>query len=90
MIAETVGSLFKSHHRAQPDVREGAIYRHSGPGRFVETAEVLHVGPDPMGIPHVRFRVVVGGQRERHNEFAASRTLNMETFTDYFTEAVKA
>ena len=51
MLADVVGNLFKSHHRVQPDIREGSVFRHSAPGGVVETAEVLHVGPDPMGIP---------------------------------------
>ena len=89
MLAEKVGSLFKSHPRVQPEIREGEVYRHKGTGGVVETAKVLHVGPDPMGIPHVRFRVVVGGDKEHLSEFEASRTLNIESFVSHFTEAVE-
>lgn len=89
MLSEAVENLFKSN-RKTPDVREGAVYRHCGPGQIVETAEVIHVGPDPMGITHVRYRVMVGRTRERHAKFEDRRTLNLDTFTSYFSETVDA
>ncbi len=92
MFAETMGNLFKGYLSApEPrptEVHAGGMYRHSGPGNVVETAEVIDVGPDAMGIPHVRFEVLVDRSRERHTHFQAIRTLNLETFRDYFTEAM--
>ena len=87
MFGSSVGNLFKSGDRPR-DVREGATYRHTGPGELTETAKVLHVGPDPMGITHVRYLVMVESARENRAGFEESRTLNIETFSDYFSETV--
>jgi len=92
MFGSSVGNLFKISDKPLDvgEVREGATYRHRGPGELTETAEVVHVGPDAMGITHVRYRVMVASVRERRASFVDSRTLNIETFTDYFSEAVEA
>lgn len=89
MFGSSVGNLFKTSEKLL-DVREGATYRHTGPGELTETAKVLHIGPDAMGITHVRYRVMVKSARERRSKFEDSRTLNIETFSDYFSEAVEA
>ena len=92
MFGASVGNLFKSGDKSRNpgEVREGAIYRHRGPGELTETAKVLHVGPDAMGITHVRYRVMVESACEQRTKFEDSRTLNIETFTDHFSEAVEA
>lgn len=92
MFGSSVGNLFRTSDKPLDvgAVREGAIYRHSGPGALTETAKVVHVGPDLMGITHVRYRVMVENAREHRAIFEESRTLNIETFTDYFSEAVEA
>jgi len=87
MFGASVGNLFKASDKPL-DVREGATYRHRGPGELTETAKVLHVGPDPMGITHVRYHVMVESERDRRANFEDSRTLNIETFADYFSEPV--
>jgi hypothetical protein len=89
MFGSSVGNLFKTSERLL-EVREGATYRHTGPGDLTETAKVLHIGPDPMGITHVRYRVMVESARENRVSFEDSRTLNIETFSDYFSETVDA
>jgi len=89
MFGSSVGNLFKTSERPL-DVREGATYRHTGPGDLTETAKVLHIGPDPMGITHVRYRVMVENARQHTAKFEDSRTLNIETFSDYFSETVEA
>ncbi len=92
MFGSSVGNLFKT--RDQPrdvgDVRAGATYRHKRPGELTETAKVVHVGPDAMGITPVRYRVMVESPREHRANFEESRTLNIETFSDYFSETVEA
>jgi hypothetical protein len=89
MLSEVVENFFKPHREA-PEVREGAVYRHNGSGSLVETAQVLHVGPDPMGITHVRYKVIVEQLSERRTNFQEWRTLNLESFASYFSETVDA
>jgi len=92
MFGASVGNLFKTGDKSRDpgEVREGATYRHRGPGELTETAKVLHVGPDAMGITHVRYRVMVENAREQRAKFEDSRTLNIETFADHFSESVDA
>ena len=93
MFSETVGQLFRPTPKPEaerPEIRVGGTYRHSGPGNVVETAKVIDVGPDAMGIPHVRYEVQVEQSRVRQTRFAATRTLNLETFAEYFIELVEA
>jgi len=92
MFGYSVGNLFRIGDKplGAGEVREGATYRHRGPGELTETAKVVHVGPDAMGITHVRFRVMVECPREQRANFEDSRTLNIETFSDYFFETVEA
>ncbi len=89
MFNQTMGSFFKQG-RKLPEIREGSVFRHKGPGNLVETAEVLRIGPDPMGIPHVHYRFMVEHSARRPSDFETSRTLNLDTFKTYFTEAVEA
>ncbi|MDJ0609152.1 MAG: hypothetical protein QNJ67_09250 [Kiloniellales bacterium] len=90
MLSATVGQFFRSgrSNKTGPEIKVGAIYRHHGPGNVVETAKVVEVEADSMGIPHVRYEVLVEQSQVRHNRFAACRTLNLETFKDHFCEAV--
>lgn len=92
MFSETVGHFFRPAPKPEtrPEIRVGGTYRHSGPGNIVETAKVIDVGPDAMGIPHVRYEVQVEQSRVRQTRFAAMRTLNLETFASYFIEPVEA
>ena len=97
MLSETVGQflrpIFGPSEKPATDRREvqiGGTYRHEGPGNVIETAKVIDVGPDAMGIPHVRYEVEVAQSRVRQTRFATVRTLNLETFTDYFAELVGA
>lgn len=94
MFGASVGNLFKTGDKPRgaahsADVREGATYFRRGPGELTEKAKVTHVGPDAMGITHVHFQVMVGDEGDRRPKFEDSRTLNIETFTDLFSEAVE-
>ncbi|MCG8593351.1 MAG: hypothetical protein MI785_03130 [Kiloniellales bacterium] len=69
-------------------IKVGSTYRHAGPGDIVETAEVIDVGPDPMGIPHVVYKVEI--ERGRQRRSIERRTLNLQSFSEHFSEAVEA
>lgn len=76
--------------RRAPDVRSGAIFRRKGPGDLIETAKVIQVEPDALGIPHVSFDVKIEKVKNDKSTFKARRTLNLMTFSTHFPEAVKA
>lgn len=80
--------LFRDQHKA-PEVRSGAVFRHNGPGQLIETAKVIQVQRDALGIPHVRFDVMFEQARDERANFKERRTLNLATFATRFTEAVE-
>jgi len=67
-------------------IEEGATYRRSTLGSMTETAEVLEVARDKMGIPHVRFqlRVACGST----GAAVEQRTLSLDTFYARYRERV--
>ncbi|MFY9286982.1 MAG: hypothetical protein WAO98_00620 [Alphaproteobacteria bacterium] len=68
-------------------IEEGACYRRRAGGSMVETAEVLEVAKDKMGIPHVRFqlRVACGSTGAALEQ----RTLALDTFYARYRERVQ-
>ncbi len=75
--------------RKSPDVQCGAVFRRNGPGDLIETAKVIQVEPDALGIPHVSFDVRIEKIKNDKSIFKARRTLNLSTFASYFSEPVK-
>ena len=82
-----MGQWFK-FDRVRPEVKAGAVFRCRLPSHVVETAEVIEVGPDAMGVPHVKYNLVVAGGTI--SSFAEMRTLGLETFSSRYNEPVSA
>ena len=64
-------------------IETGVTYREKNVGRLISTAHVLAVAPDPLGIPHVHFRLEMklpSGTRYREEK----RVLSLDRFTDLF------
>ena len=74
--------------RTRPEVKAGAVFRCRLPSHVIETAEVIEVGPDAMGIQHVKYNLVVAGGTV--SSFAEIRTLGLESFADRYNEPVAA
>jgi hypothetical protein len=85
MIEQFV-NLMKAPRR-DPQIETGCIYRHTGPGDIVETARVIRVHEDAMGIPHVSYDVMVSKSQAGFKE---RRTLNLKSFSEYFRDPVDA
>ena len=69
------------------DVEIGAAYRRPNAGPLVETAYVLSIAPDRMGIPHVCFDLEAS--RGISKPFVERRTLGLEAFRTQFCEKVQ-
>jgi len=67
------------------DIAEGAAFRHPQPGAVVETARVLSLCSDPLGIPHVRYMVSYE-QRERTILQDGPRILSLTAFASRYRE----
>lgn len=70
-------------------VRPGSTFRRVHRDSMVETAQVLSVGTDSYGIPHVRFQVSFS--RPNRNKFdGGARMLALKSFADQYRERVSS
>lgn len=83
MLALQVGQWFKSNSR-KAEVKIGSVFRNVRRGNIIETAKVLDIVPDSMGVPHVHFRVSI--QSAHQDCFEERRTLGLATFTERFPQ----
>ena len=72
-----------------PLIEPGAIYRRVRPNNLVETARVLAVTTDNVGIPHVRVDIRVDGPYYARIS-QGQRLLSLDDFAADFTERVGA
>ena len=87
MFAQQIGQWFKSGVQRQ-EVKVGGVFRNILRGDMVETAKVIDIVPDPMGVPHVHFMVSI---RNAHHEcFREQRTLGLATFSERFPSPTTA
>jgi len=77
--------MFK-RRQVQPEIAVGAQFQRVNGGRVTETARVLAVAPDLVGIPHVHFAV----HHERTVAADDLRTLALASFAATFTKRVAA
>ncbi len=77
--------MLTSLRSSNTSIEEGAVYRRPGTGSVTETAEVLEVARDNMGIPHVRFRLRVARGTDARVE---QRTLALDIFYARYKERV--
>ena len=71
----------------EPALEKGCIYRRVRADRMVETAKVLDIQSDSLGIPHVRFQVTFGrvdGIPQRDGP----RMLSVASFMQQYRERV--
>ncbi len=70
-------------------IETGAMFRRGVGGSMTEIVEVVEVGQDRMGIPHVRFNAhLMRGSYEASG--AEQRTLSLDSFSARYKERYKA
>ena len=69
----------------KPDIKPGECYRRSHGLGLMETATVLDLRNDPLGIPHVRFCVRFERQTSEHSE-TTLRILALGAFRSAYRE----
>ena len=85
-----LSSLRRRRRRSDDDmpyIEPGAIYRRVRPNNLVETARVLAVTTDNVGIPHVRVDIRVDGPHYARIS-QGQRLLSLTAFAADFTERV--
>ena len=70
-----------------PTLSLGASYGRSRGSDVIETARILAVTADPLGIPHVRFSLKIAGPGEVAEE---QRTLALDWFRTLYPEPISA
>ena len=84
--------MLSTHWFKQPQrsdkIKVGRVYQRAHDGNIVETAKVIDVGSDALGIPHVTYEVSV--ERARLAKYEERRTLGLETFVERFRESIAA
>jgi hypothetical protein len=83
----SLASMFFRRGKAIEYVRPGNIFRRVHEDNLLETAEIVSVGTDAYGIPHVRFNVTFS----RPNRFSydeGSRMLALRSFAERYRERV--
>ncbi len=73
--------LFKRRNR-DAEVTEGAVFKRIHPTNLVELAEVVWVGKDSSGIPHVRYKMSY--VRSDGNDPQGTRILSVSCFTERY------
>ncbi len=78
---------FKSAKQSR-HVEIGSEYRHRLGCNVLETAHVLGIEKDLMGIPHVTYDLLV--QKSDTRSFSERRTLALRSFQELFDDSVHA
>ena len=80
--------MIQSFPKGNYEIEEGALFRRGVGGSMCEIAEVVEIGQDRMGIPHVRFNthLMRGNYPARDSE---QRTLALDTFCSRYKERIR-
>jgi hypothetical protein len=85
----SLNSFFFKRGSSLEYVRPGSMFKRIHRDKMVETAQVLSVGTDSFGIPHVRFQVKFC--RPNRSQFdGGARMLALKSFADQYRERVSA
>jgi hypothetical protein len=77
---------FTMRRSNRENVRPGDLFRRRGE-HHAETATVLDLSQDPVGIPHVRFTLAIEGPDAGRYDMS-SRTLALHSFMDAYRERI--
>jgi len=75
----------KNQRTSLEKMDQGASFRRFRPFDMVETASVISVGADSLGVTHVRFNLKICGPVVMFEE---QRTLSLESFRSLYRERV--
>jgi hypothetical protein len=72
---------------SEPAVEKGCLYRRVRADRMVETAKVIDIHRDSLGIPHVRYHVMLG-RIDGVAQQDGPRMLSLASFMQQYRERV--
>lgn len=83
MLALQIGQWFKSNAKRQ-EVKVGEVFRNIRRGNIIETAKVLDIVPDSLGVAHVHYKVSIASAHQ--DCFEEQRTLGLDSFAERFSK----
>ena len=87
MLTQQFSQWFKPGPNRQ-EVTVGSVFRNIRKGNIIETAKVLDIVPDPMGVPHVHYSVSI--QSSHRKCFQEQRTPGLASFPERFRKMLTA
>ncbi|MFA5041628.1 MAG: hypothetical protein WC464_08355 [Bdellovibrionales bacterium] len=82
--------MIQNYPKISSDIAEGSLFRRGMGGSMSEIAEVVEVGQDRMGIPHVRFYThLVRGSSAATALDSEQRTLALDSFCARYRERIR-
>lgn len=84
-----MGGWFKKTELRLPELIPGSIFRSVRAGNLIETAKILAITKDGLGIPHVRFDVTLDSPGKTRL-VEGRRVLCVASFAQQFPERVSA
>lgn len=77
--------LFRKRNKGDVQIAEGGVYRRVHPTNMVEVVEVVWVGEDSAGIPHVRYNMSY--MRGNSQDPQGTRILALDCFIERYHTA---
>lgn len=75
--------FFNKKSAGSEGIRAGSVFRRVRPDNTVETATVLSIREDCLGIPHVRYEFTIG-RADKHVFEQGPRVLSLACFAEHF------
>ncbi len=85
--ARARASAFLRFGRVMQFVRPGSRFRRAGAGNMFETARVLSVATDTVGIPHISYEITF--ERPHRRIIDGPRILSSQTFAATYKESIE-
>ena len=79
-------SMFLKRGRKVEFVRSGSLFQRINPDASVETARIIGVRTDTLGIAHVRYDVMIAKRHIPTSYREGPRTLSLATFTETYRD----
>ena len=86
-MLEMTGRFFTRLGSKRGAVSPGSVYKKQRSSGLIETAKVLDVGRDDMGILHVHYETTLCYRGGRSTKCVEKRRLNLVTFSSRFCDA---
>ena len=82
--------LFMRRGRKVEFVKSGSFFHRRKADNSIETARIIGMGTDALGIVHVRYEVSIARRHIADSYFEGPRTLALEAFAETYSQRLPA